>query len=136
MGKYKPRKPLKIGFGSVLGSIWERVGTVLGLFWELLGLQVGAKLAFLVSQGLPQSIQNPIICPRCFPRGSKVAPKSSPSSILELLGLDFEASGLDFKASGARFHCYFGTTGRKKEIHMESLFLWTSCVTPSLALGT
>ena len=50
-----------------------------------------------------------------LPRGSKVAPKRPPNSILEFLGLDFEASRLDFKASRARFSSYFGSTGPKKE---------------------
>ena len=50
-----------------------------------------------------------------------MVPKSPPSSILELLGLDFKASGLDFGASGAGFQGYFGTTGRKKEVHMYFL---------------
>ena len=31
------RNHTKIGFGRVLGSIWEWFGRVLGLFWELLG---------------------------------------------------------------------------------------------------
>ena len=73
--KKRPQNTLKNGFGRVLGSIWMGFGTVWGLFWELLGLQVGAKLAILVSQGPTQSIQNPIFCPRCFPRGSQEPPE-------------------------------------------------------------
>ena len=80
-----------------------------------MGLQIEAKLAIVVSQDPPQSLQNPIFCPRCLPRGSKVAPKRPPNSILELLGLDFGASRLNFKASRARFSSYFGSTGPKKE---------------------
>ena len=73
------------------------------------------ELTILVSQDPPQSLQNPIFRPRCLPRGSKVAPKRPPSSILEFLGLDLEASRLDLKASRARFSSYFGSTGPKKE---------------------
>ena len=78
-------------------------------------LDSGARLVVLDSQDRPQSLQNPIFRPRCLPRGSKVAPKRPPNSILELLELDFEASKIDFKASRARFASDFGSTGHKKE---------------------
>ena len=35
--KNEPKKPLKIGFGRVLGSIWEGLGEVLGGIGSLLG---------------------------------------------------------------------------------------------------
>ena len=37
MGKWKLKNHLKIGFGKVLGSIWEGSGSVCGVSWALLG---------------------------------------------------------------------------------------------------
>ena len=36
-GKKRPQNALKIGFGKVLGSIWEGSGKVWGVSWTLLG---------------------------------------------------------------------------------------------------
>ena len=105
----KPQNALKSGFGRVLTPFgWGlgRSGAFFGNSWA--------------SKWEPSRL---FWCPRAFPKASKIqsfaqdasqeASKSTPSSILELPGLDFQASRLDFRASGTRFQYYFGTTGRK-----------------------
>ena len=42
MGKKRPQNASKNGFGSVSGSIWERVGTVWAVFWALLDCLLAA----------------------------------------------------------------------------------------------
>ena len=77
--------------------------TFLRRVWRVLGFQMGAKSAIFVSQGLPQSLQNSVLCPTCSPGGSKVVAKNFPSSILELLRRDFEAFRFDSGVPGGSF---------------------------------